>query len=650
MTSSSSLVGTSFFGIDLRKLSERLQGMRRQVSKRVLLLEFDSVSLRLAEARFSGGGLQVDHLTKFDLPEDALERGVPSDPAKMGGLIKQLCREKQISVHRCAVVLPTETAFQRLIHLPLGLAVDEARDYLLDPGNRLQIPIALSQADFDLQSTSLPVLHSDDQELQTYLLTAIPSNLVDRLVETLQFAELELQSLEVGANSQLRLIAMDLFSLQQQDVRLVLELKTQCTHFSLVTASGPICFERLAAIREFPDPFLTDEQTLSALEEGVLAEQISINQENYIAIGELDLRLLLSEIRDALNRFSSDWSGFRLVDIVLMGRNSAHPFLPALLKEEFDCSVHAVEPMLVPGIEGLQFDSILVQKSLNRLLGLGLGLLSSDYLLSSDLPGQSNQDLSTRSVPLIDVVSISDTESVEHEVIANSNTVDEQSGLGSLSAQLMPDQQNSADQLSDESGRIDAHSKVQLSGLLNEAESPSLGATVSTLPQEHTLASHAHDSASEVLEDFTRVDSEEDPTTSWPSINSTTGLSQDDRDGAQDLSEQTPLPSESDTKIRLNTSSDRIDLDDVESASLDLIDTPSAVQPEDRQFSDNAVDSQWPSIAVAGSSQNHIDDDSLLAISADSSITEAKEAEQVKESIESTDDSLLGDLKFSSDD
>ena len=86
---SASFVGSTFFGIDLRKVSERLQGMRRQVSKRVLLLEFDRSSLRLAEARFLGGGLQVDHLTRFDLPEDALERGVPHDPVKMGGLIKQ---------------------------------------------------------------------------------------------------------------------------------------------------------------------------------------------------------------------------------------------------------------------------------------------------------------------------------------------------------------------------------------------------------------------------------------------------------------------------------------------------------------------------------------------------------------------------------
>jgi len=402
---SASFVGSTFFGIDLRKVSERLQGMRRQVSKRVLLIEFDRSSLRLAEARFLGGGLQVDHLTRFELPEDALERCVPRDPVKMGGLIKQLCHEKQISVHRSAVVLPTEVAFQRLIDLPAELLLDQARDYILDPSNGLQIPIALSKADFDLQPTMLPVLQSGGQRMQTYLLTAIPSDLLDRVMETLQFAELELQALEIGGISQLRLIAADLLSLKQSEVRLVLELKTECTHFTLASSAGPLCFERLAAIREFPDPVLTEEQTISALEEGVLAERISINQDNYLAIGYLDLRVLVSEISDALKRFSSHRSGFRLVDIILTGHNSAHPFLPALLKEEFDCPVCALEPSLSPGIEGLQFDNIFVQKSLNRLLGLALGLLPSGHLLMNNDSEVSRMSLSTEAIPLVDVIS-----------------------------------------------------------------------------------------------------------------------------------------------------------------------------------------------------------------------------------------------------
>ena len=250
---SSPLVGDSFFGIDLRQLMARLQGMRRHVSKRVLLLEFASEGLRVAEARFSGAGLQYDHLTVFPLPEEALERGVPADPIKMGQLIQQICREKQISVHRAAVVLPSEVAFRHLIDLPVGLTAEDARAYVLEPSNGLQIPIALGQADFDLLPTQLPVVqNASASALQSYLITAIPGNLVDRVMETLQVADLELQALEVGSHSQLRLMISDLMLLGAQQLRLVLELQSECTHFlwlervglSVLSAWQPSRFSR----------------------------------------------------------------------------------------------------------------------------------------------------------------------------------------------------------------------------------------------------------------------------------------------------------------------------------------------------------------------------------------------------------------------
>ena len=72
-------------------------------------------------------------------------------------------------------------------------------------------------------------------------------------------------------------------------------------------------------------------------------------------------------------------------------------------KEQFDCSVRALEPSLSAGIEGLQFDNILVQKSINRLLGLGLGLLPSDYLLIGHDSEVSGKTVFTEAIPLVDV-------------------------------------------------------------------------------------------------------------------------------------------------------------------------------------------------------------------------------------------------------
>ena len=442
---STSLVGDSFFGIDLSQLSARLKRLRRHVSKRVLLLEFASEGLLIAETRFSGAGLQFDHLTYFPLPPEALDRGVPADPAKMGQLIQQICREKQISVHRAAVVLPSEVAFQHLINLPVGLSSEQARSYVLDPSNGLQIPIALRQADFDLLPTQLPLVQNESSPVsQSYLITAIPGNLVDCVMDTLQVAELELHALEVGSYSQLRLMISDLMALADQQLRLVLDLQTECTHFSLVGSLGALRFERLAAIRDFPDPELTDEQANIFLQDGGVAETLSVKKEGYLPISELDLRVLISEVRDALGRFSSDWDGFELVDIVLAGRNSAHPHISALLSDEFGCPVKAIEPILAHGLEGVQFESIVIQKSLNRLIGLGLGLLPLDHLLEAS-SSKSSYSLDVKGgLPLEHMISPVDSDqfrssSIEFETQSTDMTSEESIVSSDLSASIVVD-------------------------------------------------------------------------------------------------------------------------------------------------------------------------------------------------------------------
>ena len=41
-------------------------------------------------------GVQLDHVSRLDLPEEALDRGVPAEPAKMAALIQVFCTEKKI--------------------------------------------------------------------------------------------------------------------------------------------------------------------------------------------------------------------------------------------------------------------------------------------------------------------------------------------------------------------------------------------------------------------------------------------------------------------------------------------------------------------------------------------------------------------------
>ena len=147
---SSPIAGSTFFGLDISQLATSLLSIRRRISKRVLLLEFASDSLLLAEASLTQAGVKLDHVSSFPLPSGALDRGVPAEPLKMASLLQAFCTEKKIPAHRAAVVLPPELAFQRLLDLPAHLTTDEAREYVLNPTNGLQIPFPLTQTDFDL--------------------------------------------------------------------------------------------------------------------------------------------------------------------------------------------------------------------------------------------------------------------------------------------------------------------------------------------------------------------------------------------------------------------------------------------------------------------------------------------------------------------
>ena len=113
----SPLVGSTFFGLDISQLSTRLLSIRRRISKRVLVVEFGSDVLLLAEATLTQSGVQLNHVSSFTLPPEALDRGVPAEPLKMAGLIQAFCAEKDPSPPYCCCSA-TRPCFQRLLDLP----------------------------------------------------------------------------------------------------------------------------------------------------------------------------------------------------------------------------------------------------------------------------------------------------------------------------------------------------------------------------------------------------------------------------------------------------------------------------------------------------------------------------------------------------
>jgi len=401
--SATPLVGNTFFGLDISQLGSQLTSLRRRLSKRLLLLEFSASGLRYAEAAPSLDGIRFSHISRVPLPEEALERGVPSDPALMASLITTLCQEKGIPAHRAAVVLSPDVAYQRIVELPSDLTPENARLYLRDPLNAVPLPFPLEQTDFDLY----PLPRQKGSASQPYLLIAVPQALIDRVINLLDGAGFELQALELGPFSVLRFLADEVISLRESELHLVLELLPDCSQLCVVSSSGPIRLDRLSAIRDFPDPELDDQQLKEALEAGLSAEEMTLKDERYLPISELDLRAVLRDLRAVLSELAVDGESALVRGLSLSGVNSAHPLIKDLFQEALGCHVKVVNPVLMPRVAGFSPDDLLVQAGLARLMGLGLGFLPREQLLSCQLPEISSQS-SVAPLPSLAVDSMND--------------------------------------------------------------------------------------------------------------------------------------------------------------------------------------------------------------------------------------------------
>ena len=375
-------VGSTFFGLDISQLGQTLLAFRRRLSKRVLLIEFCSDALHLAEATISEQGVGLSHLSRIDLPLEAFERGVPASPETMARLIQDFCSEKKIPAHRVAVVIPPEVAFHRSVELPAHLSLEQARSFVLDQSNGVQLPFPLIQTDFDLFPLATPSTSQQHVESQHFMIAAVPQVLVDRIVETLELADFELQLLELGSHSLLRGMATEILRLPPTEVILVLEMLPECSNLLQISCSGLLASERISSIRDFPYPELDDDATRLALEQGQSAESVSIQNQNYLPLSDLDLRVLIAEIKECLRSLHQKWPGVTIRCMRLTGINSAHPQLVDLLSDALDFPVEAYRPLLARGIAGFKSDDLLVQSNLGRLAGLALGLLSSDQLMS----------------------------------------------------------------------------------------------------------------------------------------------------------------------------------------------------------------------------------------------------------------------------
>ena len=362
----------TFFGLDISDLKNAFLKIRRKISKRYLILEFGIDNLTYGEASIKKDQVSCSKINRAYLDQEAIERGTPTDPKAMGAFLKQIIDEDQIWATRVAITLPPEASLSKIINLPDKLSYEEAINFIRDPSKSgFQFPISLEQTDFDIVPLNcLPINKTDNT--RPYFLTSVPKKLVNNVINTLREANLELHCLDISYSSLQRLASEMIKELNSNQAIILLDLCFECTHLYLINGNGPIKVSTHAAIRAFEAPKNhTGDQSI---------EDITINNENYLAISQLDLKVLLTEIKKEITAIKFN-TKLDITNLVLSGINSSHPGIANLFENRLKINTSILRTLSTRAIRDIQANKSICSQELNRLIGLSLTMLESDNYL-----------------------------------------------------------------------------------------------------------------------------------------------------------------------------------------------------------------------------------------------------------------------------
>lgn len=387
MTDSQKKINNTFFGLDISSLNKSFNQIRRLISENILLIQFNYQSLIICEIKVSSNQIQINKVIKTDLPNEALDRSIPTDPEKISNLIKSICSENAIFVNTCYVIISPEAVFSKLINLPSELNIDEAKEYALIPNPLLEIPIPLAQTDFDIQKTSLKNIIKDDIEYTPYFLRSIPKELIDRLIESIKLCDLNLGYLDLPSIGFARLIDGELSQLKDGKFLIIIEFLKDCSYLYIYDKESTLSTIRLPAIRNFPEP---DKSVLDRKNKNsfLKLENLVQKQENYLPISELDIRVFIKELKSNLNKFKKNHKELQLEKVFITGINSSYPEINDLISSKMNIETFKLNTITNKSFGNINMPNDLFLQEISRIFALSLSLLESNTDFSNQKKGK----------------------------------------------------------------------------------------------------------------------------------------------------------------------------------------------------------------------------------------------------------------------
>ena len=146
----------------------------KKISSKVILLELGNDFINIALAKSQKNRLYIKKVLRQNLPSEAFDRSIPSDPKSFGEFLKQIINTNKINTKRVAVCLPSDACYTRLIEIPDEVKEENSKSYLENPNSGIQIPISLENSDFEINLSNLPKKERNNKNFNKYFLTSLP--------------------------------------------------------------------------------------------------------------------------------------------------------------------------------------------------------------------------------------------------------------------------------------------------------------------------------------------------------------------------------------------------------------------------------------------------------------------------------------------
>ena len=137
-------------------LKDFFNGVLRKISSKIILIEIGNDFFNIGLAKSSSGRLLIKKVYSQKLPENAIDKSLPTEPLKLGQVIQSVLKELKINAQKVAICISADACYTRLIEIPENVSEKDSIDFLENPDSEIQIPISLANSDFDVSLTSLP--------------------------------------------------------------------------------------------------------------------------------------------------------------------------------------------------------------------------------------------------------------------------------------------------------------------------------------------------------------------------------------------------------------------------------------------------------------------------------------------------------------